>query len=257
MELVNVTAGQCYLEFTSTSLLTLRRKNGKYIPLVIGGVLRAKQIPVSEPTVDNAGLAATTDHYVYAYDNGGALALEVVTTGYVVGSNGYEVKSGDESRTLVGFARTGAGTPGVFQVQGLGTLSWFNRKRISQRSFFTANRTTTSATYVEINAEIRVNFVTWADEEVFTSLMGRWQNGSSNGSRTSVGFDGTTPEDCVSGSGIGGQGDWPIGISLFKTGLSEGVHFATLLGATGGGTANWYGNATLADRCSVDVAVQG
>lgn len=166
-DLVNVAPGQCRLDFTSTILLTLSRKDGAYLPLKIGGAWEAKLIPAGGVTVANTGLAANTDHYVYAFDSAGTLTLEVVTTAYAVdGDTGVKIKTGDASRTLVGFARTGAGSPGVFQAQGLGTLSWFNRKAVKVENKVTTFGSVTGSfpAGAEVNSAFRQHFVSWADD---------------------------------------------------------------------------------------------
>jgi hypothetical protein len=126
-DLVNSAPGQCRLQVDSTSQVSLQRFAGGYLPLKIGGNWEAKLIPSTGPTLANTGLTAATLYYLYAYDNSGTLTLEASTTGHVTDSDtGVEVKSGDVSRTLVGAALMGAGTPGTFQAIGVGTLSWFN-----------------------------------------------------------------------------------------------------------------------------------
>jgi hypothetical protein len=126
-DLVNSSPGQCRLQRDSASQLSLQRYQGAYLPLKISGTWAAKLIPASGPTLSNSGLVAATLYYIYAFDNAGTLTLEASTTGHAVDATvGVEIKSGDATRTLVGVASMGAGTPGTFQPIGVGTLSWFN-----------------------------------------------------------------------------------------------------------------------------------
>jgi hypothetical protein len=89
-------------------------------------------IPAAGITITNAGLTASTLYYCYAYISGGAMTLEWSTTGHstdtAAGNVGTEIKTGDNSRTLVGMAYVSAS--GTFQSAGGQyrlVRSWMNR----------------------------------------------------------------------------------------------------------------------------------
>jgi hypothetical protein len=78
-------------------------------------------------------------------------------------------------------------------------------------------------------------------------------SGSSNAT-TSIGIDGTTAEDvyCNASTGTANPFSFPFGIGLEKSGLSEGFHFATLLGlASGGVTQTWAGSGSAGSRTTM------
>lgn len=101
---------QCYFQYTNTTTCTLVRKNGALIQ--IDGELH--QIPAAGVTLGLGGLSPGTLYYVYAYDNAGTLTLEASPTGHAAsttaGNEGMRIKSGDDSRTLVGMIYTTGST---------------------------------------------------------------------------------------------------------------------------------------------------
>ncbi len=140
-----------------------------------------------------------------------------------------------------------------------GVLNWFNRRDIGIVNGFTATRSTASGTYVEVNTEIRGNFLTWADEAVLVGISGIISNNTaSTGIETSIGFDGTAAEDAASRIDIPtATAAYPLALSLVKNGLAEGFHFTTLLGqVVSGGTASWTGGAA-GNRVSLTVHIRG
>jgi hypothetical protein len=234
-------------------------RNGTLLPVKTSGVWRLRDIgsgivsgsPVSAVNfvngVANQSLAANTTYLVTVFDNAGTLVFDFLTTltHAADATTGVEIKSGDDTRSVVGMIRTNA-TPNFQDDDDLrGVISWFNRRSIGLAKNFTADRTTTSSSYVEVNTEIRGNFVTWAEEAVVVGLSGSATNSVAPGTgevRTSLAFDGTTAENAMSSNGAGQLG--AIGVALVKNGLAEGFHFATLIGlAIGGGTSTWKGNS--------------
>lgn len=245
--------GQCQLQFVSTTQIKLATLNGQNI--VINGVTFS--IPAAGVLGANTGvfvngvaaqnLAASTVYFVYLFNNAGVLTLDYSTTAHStdssVGNVGIEIKTGDSTRTLVGMIATN-GSSQFSDVDGQrNVLSWFNRRRRSSKTAFTATRTSTSAgAYAEVNTEIRNTFLSWATEYVEFLLEGEHQIGSTIGNlvNTGVGFDSTTapePEQAsyqgYAASATGGNAS----LSGRKTGLAEATsHFATLLAQVTGTT---------------------
>ena len=151
------------LEYVSATALSFRPYNGDRIK--INGSIYA--IPSGGITLTNSGLTANTLYYVYVLESGGTIAGEFSTTGHATsttaGNVGTEIKSGDDSRTLVGMIRT-YGTDFVATPNAL-VLSWFNRRnlRFDNRPGTTITNTT-STTLVEIAPSSRAYFLTWGDE---------------------------------------------------------------------------------------------
>jgi len=250
--------GQCRLEKSGSDLL-LKRWEGKYLPLKIGGVWKFKEIPSAGVTLSASGASADTTYFIYAFDSSGTLTLERSTTAHAIDSDtGIEVKSGDASRTLVGMARAITGPAWADTGTQRFVLSWFHRRGIGAVNGFSTDRTTTSTTYVEVNSEIRVEFLTWADEAVLAGISGIALNSGLALTITSLGFDGTTAEDAWSGghSGAGGEAI-PSALTLVRNGLAEGYHFATLLGRVGGGTGTWFGGSAVGARNTVTIGIRG
>jgi hypothetical protein len=196
-------------------------------------------------------LGASTTYDVYVFDNAGTLTFDFRTPGHSRDtSTGVEIKTAVDTRTLVGMVRTNA-TPNFVDDNTLrGVISYYNRRKIGLITNFTASRTTTSTTYVELNTEIRGNFLTWSDEAVTVSVIGLTSNDTaSHLASTAVGFDGTNQENAMTSahSPVGGQ-VFPIGISFTKNGLAEGFHYATVLGCISStGTGTWYGGTFASD----------
>ena len=260
--------GQCRLDFTSATVLTLSRKDGAYLPLKVGGAWTATVIPAAGVTLANTGLTAATLYYVYAYDNAGTLTLEASATAPAVDADtGVRIKTGDPTRTLVGMAYMGPGTPGTFVESATQRLvaSFYNRRGRGLVNGFTTPRPTGSASYVEINAEIRCEFLTWDDELVRVGANVSVRHDATHGFvSTAIAFDGTTAEDASAQDQIyTATGEGASGLALMKAGLTVGRHYATLLGAApAGGTATWQGSAVGAlgaatARCSLTVEARG
>lgn len=233
------TFGQCRLARTNATTLTLSPYNGQWIK--IAGVNYA--LGSSGITLSNTGLTASTLYYIYVYNNSGTLTLEASATAYAVdttaGNVGVYTKNGDTSRTLVGMIRTEGSTPGQFVDSATQrfTRSWFNDPGIAGTNVFTAARATTSASYVEVNSEIRTEFVAWSGEIISASVNGTWEAGGVR-NLASIGFDGATAEETYVSSDS--ASDLPFSLALEKTGLSEGYHYATLLAMnTGGASCNF------------------
>lgn len=230
--------GQCRLSFVSATSLRLSPFNGEF--LNIAGDVQI--VPDGGVTVSNSGLLANTTYYVYAFMSAGVMTLEVVTTAPATHTNGIRIKTGDSSRTLVGMVRTNASSQ--FQDGGayLGVLSFFNRQRKVGQAKFTANRTLAAAVgvFTEVNAEIRVQFLTWSDEPVRQAICGGW---TVTGAATGYGYASIDND-------TSGQRAW-CAHSANTTGtfssvdervVSEGWHFGSLTGNCQGGTnALWLG----------------
>ncbi len=248
-DLVFAFPGQCRLQVDSTSQISLQRYQGAYIPVRISGTWGARLIQSSGPTLSNSGLTAATLYYVYAYDNSGTLTLEASTTGHATDTtNGVEVKSGDSTRTLVGMVYMDAGSPGTFvnSTAKRYCLNWFNRSGLELLGTFSSDRTVNTTSYSEINSEVRIQYLAWADEAVLVSATGTTSN-DTNGQATftTVALDSTSVETQASGTTDGINTRLPFSISVTKR-LTEGFHYATLLGAVSGGIGTWSTATSLA-----------
>lgn len=261
------------LAFVSGTSIKLNPFKGRLLPVKASGSWQQRDIgsggissgnPTTASNFVNGvaaqTLAADTTYLVCVFDNAGVLTFDFLTTLTHTqdAATGVEIKNGDDSRTVVGMVRTNA-TPNFKDDNGLrGVISWFNRRDIGIVNGFTANRSKTSVTYVEIDIEIRANFLTWGDEAVTVIASGAVAVPNTFEAYTSVAFDGTTAEDAMSRiSSASGSGISPLALSLVKNGLSEGSHYATLLGGVSGSTGTWSGGSVGGTRCSLTVGIRG
>jgi hypothetical protein len=85
--------------------------------------------------VAGQNLAINTNYYVYCFNNAGVLTAGFSTTGHATsltaGNVGTEIKSGDDTRTLIGLIRTGAASAFADTQATRYVRSWHNRIRAS------------------------------------------------------------------------------------------------------------------------------
>ena len=164
-----------------------------------------------------------------AWTNGTTRATALTT------QDGVLVKSGTLTQRYVG---TGCTTTVSGQTEDSKTnrylWNYYNRVVRNCITGFSATRTTASASYVEINSEIRAGFVIGQSEDaIFVSLDGTPFANSGQSQNTAIAFDGTTAE---AGFEIAGytailNAPCPCTMSGYKVGLAVGGHYATVLGA--------------------------
>jgi hypothetical protein len=189
---------------------------------------------------------------IFCYDNAGVPTLESLVwtdntnraTALTL-QNGVYVKSGATTRRYMGtIYASGANTT---EDSNAKRYVWNNYNRIIREflNTFTADRSTASTTYVELNSEIRCQFVIGvAEDAVVFGVNGSCGSAVSANQiyKTAIGFDGTTqeagfqncytvPANINSGAAVS---------SAPKVGLL-GFHYATVLGATSAGNSTaWH-----------------
>ncbi len=247
--------GQCVLERSGADLV-LKPVNGN--KLIVNGAVET--VPAAGVTLSAAGLTPDTTYYIYAYINTGAMTLEASATGHSTdATTGVEIKTGDATRTLVGMARTITGPAWQDAAAQRFVRSWFNRGATGGSNAFAADRTTTSTSYVEMSSTERVSFLTFAGETVRLQTSGKMQSSYSGYDIMygSIGIDSATPEDCVCiGDDTSASGSTPLSVSLVKSGLAEGYHYATILAKkTQSSTLTLLGAASGPDRCTINFSI--
>jgi hypothetical protein len=269
---VTLAPGQCQLQYASATALHLAPVGGSGV--VIAGVLYSlpsggvnaanTNVYVNGTAAQN--LAASTLYYVYLFNNSGTLTIDFSATSHATdttaGNVGVEIKNGDNTRSLVGLIYTNGSAQ--FADSGANRLvaSWFNPQTKTGIGQFSTVPSTSSTSFVELQTSIRVTFVTFGNREVSFSVSG--ENGatvSGLGVQTAMSFDGSLyQESCfvyVASSSIGASGSFS-GRRL----LSEGYHYATLLGGVNTtGTGSW-ANAypptpTTATGWQLDASISG
>ncbi|KQV27610.1 hypothetical protein ASC97_04330 [Rhizobium sp. Root1203] len=241
--------GQCRL-FLDGANIRLIRDKGRL--LTINGAHYV--IPAAGVALAATGLTPSSLYYIYAYINAGNLALEASATGHSIdAATGVEIKTGDATRTLLGMVRPVAGPAFADSPTQRFVRSWFNRSTARLKNEFSTGRSTTSITSVEINSEIRCEFLSWLNDltrAAFTSSCSVSGAGVRQGS--SICFDGIyslgvelVPSD---------TGAHVVAVNT-NAELSEGYHYATIYGVTSSGTSNWRTGTSLASAPSLTVTV--
>lgn len=250
------THGQCVLAKSGPNLLLSPRNGNK---LVVNGRMCA--VLAAGVTLAPAGLAANTTYYVYASDadgDGVIDTLEASITGHATdATTGVEIKTGDPSRTLVGMARAVTGPAWQDAPNQRFVRSWFHRQPVQARGAFTAQRTTTSVgAWVELNPEIRVEYLMWSDEAVSYSTAGVFNSSAAVLALCAVATDGATvPDDSAAQTNSATL--VPLALASSRSGLSEGYHYATLIAQVAAAATASFGRATANafDRVSLHVRV--
>lgn len=253
MPLTNLapTVNSCFLSLSSTNLLLSPSSGGGQIN--ISGTFYP--IPASGPTLAPTGLSASTTYFIYAAISSGAIVLEASVTSYVQSSslNNLSVKSGDSSRTLVGMARTNGSTLWVDSSAQRFVRSYYNDTGMQISGFFSASRSTSSSTVVELNTEIRCEGLFWNDELVMAQGSGEWSNATAtNNCTTVIGLDGVSTQMGTShmiqpvSNGSNGMPCAVAGIAGIASNGGTGYHYVTLGGISQNSTAiTWASNFRL------------
>ena len=171
------------------------------IPLKVSSIWLVRPISVAV-TISNSGLSADTTYYVYAFDSSGVTTLEISTTVPVIDSSfGIRIKTGDDTRTLVGRVRTNVSSQ-FFETSSTafplsyGVLSYFNPRRlihVEQALFgprpgdgYTVPDGTGNGTYVFLTAVTASTLAAWAMVGVAKFRYVNWRNiasGTNTGDR--------------------------------------------------------------------------
>lgn len=246
--------GQCKLALSGSNLL-LSPKNGNL--LTINGVNYA--VPDAGVSLAPTGLTAGTTYFIYAYMSSGTMTLEAVTTAHVTsttaGNKGVEIKSGDDTRTLVGMARPVSGPAWADSATQRFVRSWFNDRGVEQLNWVSAGTrptvTSVDPTYTEIGS-YRIETLLWASERWILNGEGTGWLSTSGGVYMSISVDGGTYEP----GGVQGNSSasgMAVGLSpqALKTSLSEGYHYAACVGAVSSGTASYTSSSVDSVGCSL------
>lgn len=222
--------GQCRLEYASASQLTLKPHNGNKVLVYDGASWVLRDIPSAGLTL-GAPAAADTTYYVYCYDNAGSLALEAATTGHATDSStGFEVKSSDATRLLVGMARSNASIQWQDGSTIIGVLSWFNRTRRVAVKNLTTHTSVSTAPWFNVGG-LYVQALSWGNEAVVArAKMAARQNVTTPGGNTlSAAYCGIGKNSTSAVSGTYGYAtrtyNTSVGWAPYASDLSAFVHY--------------------------------
>ncbi|MDD1534549.1 MULTISPECIES: hypothetical protein [unclassified Bradyrhizobium] len=250
------TYGQCRLKLSGADLV-LTPCNGNL--LTIAGT--PHPVPDAGVSLPATGLTPSTDYYIYAYMNSGVMTLEASATGHATsttsGNKGTEIKAGDDTRSLVGFARVVTGPAWADSAAQRFVRTWFNDGGAETTNTISAGArptlTTVSPSFSEIHSSYRIETLLWAGERwVIDGAGGGWL-GAAGAVYFAAGVDSSsTPEQggCFGNSSAAGV-VVSLGLSSVKTGLSEGYHYATMLGAVSSNTATYITSGVDPLGCSI------
>lgn len=229
--------GDCRLTLSGGNLL-LSRVNGRR--LTINGV--GEIVPSAGITLSASGLTPSTLYYIYAYMNSGTMTLEASTTVPVADTaTGVQIKTGDATRSLVGMARPVTGPAWADTIGQRFVRSWYNRDKPRGASAFTADRSTSSGSLVELNSEIRNEFLTWADENIQANFSG-WGSTSVGGPAIlKIVLDANTADLARCGTGLSSSANMSIA-GTNTPGL--GYHYVTMYATTSAGSMTIFGTGT-------------
>lgn len=237
--------GQCFMEFTNSSTVTLLPWNGN--SLVINS--NAEVVPSAGITLAATGLTPATRYYIYAYMDSGTMTLEADTTEPAQQSTtGVFIKTGDATRTLVGMVYPITGPSFADDPAQRFTRSWFNEGGISGSNYLASNKTTSSTFYVEIDSAERVEFMLWQDERVHITANLQVMIASGTGNVESmIGVNDTTGTGTINKrKGVitfaaFGYNGYSSDISLTFSTPTDSYNYATILGKVDSGTGTWFG----------------
>lgn len=225
--------GQCRLLVASPTLLLLVPHDGRRI--ICNGI--GVSIPQAGITISNAGLAASTLYYVYAFLNAGTLTLALSTTGHTPDTSArnypVEVKVGDGTHTLVGMVLTDAAVHFLDDLMHRHCINWFNRKAMRVNSEVGSGSTSSTVLAEIMSSAARASFCCWAGDAVQLSSVGFASSDIPGGSfQSAIGIDSTSVGSGSTSKGTSTAANDPQpAISYTLIDLTEGAHFAALLGA--------------------------
>ncbi len=260
-------AGNCRLDLdpsigTGNGSLLLYGFNGNN--LYIGGVNQTiPSIVNGGISLSPTGLAASTRYFIYAYMNGTTMALEASTSGHTwQQSSGFELKTGDVSRTLVGMVYTTASSQFVDTGSNRLVLSWFNRHPKVGSIPLGGNVSTLATSLTEVEVTYRVQFLSWNGEVVRLQHTGACTATIASTVATSIftgGVLGTGFSPAIVTGTVPTAGyHVSAATSADVLNPSDGYSFVGIAGSTGGGTATWFGNASASSiRGTLSATIQG
>jgi hypothetical protein len=248
-----VTPAAGRLTYVSPTQLKFAPFNGANIRIA-GAFL---SIPSTGITIDNTGiylngssgqnLAANATYYLYAFNSSGTVTIDFRNDGNghitdtTAGNVGTEVRCSvgttpDSSRTLIGMIRTNASSQFVDSALQRFVRSWFNRRSIQSTSKLSARRTAAGAVWVELESAARCEFLTWNDEAANFQADGA-MFATAGAAYFGISLDGANP---VSSTRTDFTTNGPASAMMTQSGISEGYHYATMMGVgSGGGTATF------------------
>jgi hypothetical protein len=248
------TPAGCYLSKSGANLL-LARDFGATMPINGSDEL----IPAAGIQLAPTGLTPATNYYVYAYMNGGTMTLEASTTGHSKDANtGVEIKTGDATRSLVGFVRVVTGPAFQDDTNNLFVLSYYNRRSKARKRGISVPVPYGSPTFVNLNGGFTYNFLCWSNSYQKFSVDARLSNSLAGGLAVSqLLLDGTTQLGINGVSGFAAANSDVSYYGEVTANLSEGLHFIELFGSSQLGATTWLSTGGSSQSTLTGIEIQG
>ena len=217
-----------------------------------------------------SALTSGKPYDIFCYDNATVPTLEFLVwtndttrATALVYQDGVLVKSGATTRRYLGTMYTTgvATTEDSYAKRYL--WNYYHRVLRQARGTFSADRTTTSATFAEINSEIRTNFLVGVSEDALAvNLIGTATSDTANcycGFAPT--FDGISTETALEGGGFNTSttaSKVNLALTGWKLALAAGRHYVTLCGKTDAGTQTFHSaNAATTAKVYLSIGVAG
>lgn len=222
---------QCRLVRASATQLTLMPEGGNQI--WINGAYRT--IPAAGIAVTNAGLAASTIYYVYAYWNGAAIALVCSTNAPAIDTTyGIRIPTATPSYTQVGAVYTDASVQFQDNPAQRWVASQYNKLR--KEMYGPEVSGSVGTTNVEVNSGGRISWLSLGDQAVDIGVVGEMTPSTFDNCFTNLQLDGGLVgrflKPTLGGSGAAAN----ISQRISRT-VAAGLHYASLAARTGGSSA--------------------
>lgn len=223
-----VPAGCCRLVYVNTTAVRLDPRNGNR--LYING--KNEVVPSAGVTLASTGLAAATIYNIYAYMVGSTMTLEASTTARATSAiAGHQIKTGDETRTLVGKVRTAGAAAFAYDAANILVISWFNRRNLTGRASLASNLSVSTAPYTQI-AALNMFFLSWGEEAAQATFTTSGQNTGGGANFAGLGFDSVS--DAI--AYFDGVASNSLTVSLIKLSAEGLVSVISSSGVSGAGT---------------------
>lgn len=235
--------GRCHFDYVSATQVKLSPFDGDQIMIagtqyhIAAAGVTGANTGVYVNGVAGQNLAANTVYNVYLFSNAGTLTLDFSTTAHTTdsttGNNGIQIKSADNTRTLVGKVETNASSQFAANV----VISWFNRRANNVKQTDGADRNV-STIWTEIVSTIRCRFLTWGDTVVRVSYCACLKgNAAGNAMYIGAGLDGVTNVFAGQAAGEPTIGYYVTVSGTLSQLVPEGVHYFTLVGGAAAAVA--------------------
>jgi hypothetical protein len=250
-----VACSQARLSVSGANILMVPSKGNK---ININGSLYT--IPSGGITLAATGAAANTNYFIYALQTAGVVSMERdVTVPAVDTTTGMPIKSGDSTRTLVGYARTTAASAWVDSVTQRFLLNfWDPQPLYLEKPLLTLSGAFGLNAYAIVPGGVtKLEFLTWGTHSIEWEWMGFGSTNVANNTYIMAALDGGNTDACDSVS----AGTVGLTYSMQAQGRATpalGYHFVELyIQENTTSTFSFVGSATPGMRSKMSAVIQG